>query len=242
MIKFLTSNLMHYHKSNGEIVVNEIDNSNGLVNQLKQYLKDNKCVLFIASDSADIDATDKHSKLLFDALSLSGINFENYYMLDQRNKDKTVEYISQANLIILNGGSTYLQNNFFKEINLKENIENYDGVVLGISAGSLNMSTEVFNSPEELDNSEPINFDGLGLTDINIEPHFVLEMSPDPTQEEIYQRKYIEKESITRDLIGLVDGSHILINDEGNYLYGESYLIRDGNISKICNNGEGVTF
>ena len=69
---------MHYHKLNGETIVKEIDNSNGLVDQLKQYLKDNKCVLFIASDSADIDTTDKHSKLLFDALSLSGINFENY--------------------------------------------------------------------------------------------------------------------------------------------------------------------
>ena len=33
------------------------------------------------------------------------------------------------------------------------------------------MAKDVFNSPEQGEDSEPIYFEGLGLTEINIEPH-----------------------------------------------------------------------
>ena len=48
---------------------------------------------------------------------------------------------------------TYKQHEFFIEINLKELLKNYQGLVIGQSAGALNMADKVFNSPEEQENS-----------------------------------------------------------------------------------------
>lgn len=238
MIKFLTSNLKHYHKVDGEKIAKEIDNTNGLVDQIKKYLANNNSILFIAANYQDAEKVDDYSKLLFDALSMSGISFLDYQTLDERNKNEAQKLVENADFIFLSGGDTYLQHQFFEDIGLKDLLKNYDGMLMGQSAGSLNMATSVFNSPEDMEDSEPIYFDGLGVTDINIEPHFILS-EEGLIEEEIYQRKFIEKESNKRDIYAIADGSHILIDDNNNIVvYGEAYLIKDELIEKICDDKE----
>lgn len=233
MIKFLTSNLGHYHKVNGEKVPNQIDDTNGLVGQIKKYIKGNKCILFICADSKDYQKVDNYSSLLFESLKLSGIEFSVYHTLDERNKERAEELISMADFIFLSGGDTYLQNKFFTEIKLKDILKSYDGVLMGQSAGSINMASSVFNSPEDMEESEPIYFEGLGVTDINVEPHFVLS-EEDFDDKEIYQRRFIIEESNNRDIYALKDGSHILVDGERIVICGESYLIKDEIITKLC--------
>ena len=237
MIKFLTSNLNHYHKVNGEKIANEIDDKNGLVKQLKQYLKGYKKIVYIAADSKDREKVISYSKLLFEALKLSGIEFENYYVIDDTTKENAQEYIENADLIFLSGGDTYIEMQFFNEINLKELLALFNGVIIGQSAGSINMATDVFNSPEEQENSEPIYFGGLGLTDINTEPHFVLDANGFDDNE-LYQRNYILAESFKRKIYALCDTSHILIDNNEEIMYGESYIIQNGVIEKICDHCE----
>ena len=60
MVMFLTSNLNHYHKDNGKKVANEIDNINGLVDQIKAYLKGNNSILFISANSKDIEKNNEY--------------------------------------------------------------------------------------------------------------------------------------------------------------------------------------
>lgn len=190
MIKFLTSNLNHYHKENGNKIANEVDNTNGLVDQIKQYLKATSSILFISADSKDTEKVIQYSNLLFVALKLSGISFNEYNILYEDTKNKAKELVNKADFIFLSGGDTYIQNCFFNEINLKELLKNFDGIVMGQSAGSINMATNVFNSPEEKEESEPIYFEGLGLTELNIEPHFNLD-STNFNEYENYQTKSI---------------------------------------------------
>ena len=237
MISFLTSNLNHYHKDNGEKIANAIDNTNGLVDQIKKYLTNNNSILFIASDYEDYAKVDSYSTLLFEALRLSGIEFSTYQILDGRNKEDASKLVKEADFIFLSGGDTYVQHQFFESINLRELLKEYDGILMGQSAGSLNMASSVFNSPEEMEDSEPIYFDGLGVTDINIEPHFVLN-EEGFSDEEIYQRRYIEKESNTRAIYAITDGSHIFIDDDKIIAYGEIFLIKDELVEKICENKE----
>lgn len=237
MVKFLTSNLNHYHKENGNKIANEIDNINKLVDQIKQYLKANNSILFISADSKDREKIIQYSNLLFEALKLSGISFKEYNVLDNETKNNAQELIDKADFIFLSGGDTYVQNCFFNEINLKELLNNFDGIIMGQSAGSINMATNVFNSPEAKEESEPIYFEGLGLTELNIEPHFILD-SKDFDDCESYQRNYILKESQKRTIYALRDTSHILIVNGKETIYGESYIIKDGNISMICENGQ----
>lgn len=239
MIKFLTSNLGHYHKVNGEKVPNEIDNTNGLVNQIKKYLKKNDCILFICADSKDSQKVDNYSNLLFESLRLSGIEFSMYYTLDERNKESAEELISMADFVFLSGGDTYLQNKFFTEIKLKDILKSYDGILMGQSAGSINMAESVFNSPEDMEESEPVFFEGLGVTDINVEPHFVLS-EEDFDDKEIYQRRFTIEESNNRDIYALKDGSHILLDGDRSVIFGEAYLIKDEIITKLCDDSKSL--
>ena len=232
MIKILTSQVDSYTKINGEKIVKEIGDTNKFVTQIKKYLKDNKSILFIASSKNDFEKIDIYSNLLFESLKLSGIAFKEYNVLDGRTTDRAKEFVDKANLIFLSGGNTFLQSEFFKEINLKALLENYNGIVVGQSAGSINMAKDVFNSPEQSENSDPIYFEGLGLTKMNIEPHWKTDTSAF-NEDEKYQRNYILEESEKRAIYGLCDGSYILIDNDEVKKYGETYLIKDRKISRI---------
>lgn len=237
MIKILMSDFKHYHKLNGEKVANELDNSNGIVDQIKNSLNGNNTLLFIASSPDDKEKINLYTKLLFEGLKLSGISFNEYLVLDSSTVDNAQEYIDKANMIFLSGGDTYIQNEFFKRIHLREKLEKFNGLIIGQSAGAINMADDVFNSPEEMEKSEPVFFKGLGLTNINIEPHFMLDDS-NFDESEKYQRNAILSESNNRKIYGQCNGSHILIDNDGNItIYGETYLISNGQILLACENG-----
>lgn len=65
MIKILMSDFKHYHKVDGEKVANAIDNTNGIVDHIKEYLMDTNVILFIASSPEDKEKMSLYSKLLF---------------------------------------------------------------------------------------------------------------------------------------------------------------------------------
>lgn len=102
------------------------------------------------------------------------------------------------------------------------------------------MAKSVYNSPEEGTISEPIYFEGLGLSTINIEPHFILDTT-DFDDMQMYQRKHLLEESKKREIYALYDGSHILETDDSIIVYGKSFLIKDGTITQICNDKESFT-
>lgn len=236
---FFTSNTKHYHKINGEKFPNELDNANGIVDQIKQLMSDNNeilynKILFIASSPDDIEQVDSYAALIFNGLKLSGITFSEYFILDNRTKNNASEYVKKSNVIFLSGGDTYIENEFFKQIHLRELLQDFNGIIIGQSAGSINMAEAVYNSPEEGDLSEPIYFDGLGLSSINIEPHFVLDTT-EFDEMQMYQRNHLLEESKRRPIYALCDGSHILETDEFIMIYGKSFLIKDGIITQICN-------
>ena len=178
MIKYLLSRLAHYHMVGDERVPNVIDDVNSIITELRQDLKSTNSIVYVASEANNYDEVDAHSQLLFASLKLSGLIFHNYYVLDDRNKARAKELIENASLIFLSGGDTYTQNLLFNDLNLKEYLKNFNGVVLGQSAGAMNMAENVFSAPEEIVWAKPTKFTGLGLTNINIEPHFVFGENP----------------------------------------------------------------
>lgn len=192
---FFTSNTKHYHKTDGKKIANEIDNTNG--------------ILFIAANPYDIEKADNYATLIFEALKLSGVSFSNYFILDDRTRKNTIQYIKESNVIFLGGGETHKQNKFFHELNLKELLRDFEGIIIGQSAGALNMAESVYNSPEEGILSEPVYFEGLGLSKINIEPHFILDTTEFDDMQ-MYQRKHLLEESKKRKIYALGDGAHIL--------------------------------
>ena len=239
MIRILTSDFKNYEKKDGIKITRPMSNENGLVDQLKNSLKRNKKVVFVSSDiNSTPDSVESYARIFFDSMKMVGITFEEYCILDGTKVNKSKEYIENADLVFLCGGDTYNQHLLFEKIKLKLLLSTYSGIVMGQSAGAINMAEHCFNSPEELEESEPVFFEGLGLTNINVEPHFVYDTSRF-NENEKYQRKVIIDESYNRPIYGQCNGSHVFI-DENNIatIYGETYLIINGNIEKICENNQ----
>lgn len=239
---FLTSNLNHYEKIDGVKVAKEIDNKNGLVDQLKSKLGGTRGILYIPADASDKGRIEEYSKILFDALRLSGIVFDNYYIVDDKSSVEEVrDKVLNSDLIFLSGGDTFTQMQYFEDIKLRDILSNYEGVIVGQSAGAINLVEDVYNSPEcEEDFSRPCCFKGLGKTNINIEPHFVLDTS-DFDSDEMLHRNVMLEESRKRYLYAISDGSHIFDDGVEGIIYGECYLLRDGEVEKVCENGRNIT-
>lgn len=242
MIKYLTSDFKNYEKINGEKFAKQIDNTNGFVDSLKENLKRKNKVVFVVSDGhQEHEKNMVYANIFFDSLKLVGIEFDNYYVLEDSTRDKASEYIDGADLVFLCGGRTSYQMKFFEEINLKKILELYDGIVIGQSAGAINMAELVYNSPEDIENPDPIIYEGLGLTKINIEPHFQYDSS-NFDEVDKYQRNNMIEESMKRNIIGQCNGSHIIIDSNNNAIaYGQTYIIENGKIRLICKDREKVS-
>ena len=229
MVLFLTSNIGGIKKENGQKIPVEFYSKNQFLLYMKKSVKNNNKFVLIASNPFNFEQNDKFLEMDIEALKLSNLSFDECLILDNRNKTKVSEVLKDSSLIFLCGGNTYIQNQFFNEIDLKNYIKELDSTIVGISAGAINSADIVFNSPEEdNDLSNPYILVGLGLTEFNIEPHF------DIHNDNILQMKSILDESYKRVIYGLPDGSYIV----GNKVYGRCYKIYQGNIEIICNDNE----
>lgn len=230
MIKYLTSDFRNY--KDGNII--GIDNTNGFVDSLKDNLKGNEKIVFVVSSgSLEHEKNMIYANILFQSLKMVGIEFKNYCVLENETRDRASEYISNADLVYLCGGDAYTQMEFFNEINLKELLTYYNGIVIGQSAGAINMAHKTFNSPESEEDVHTV-YEGLGLTNINIEPHF-------PPDDNEFQMNSILKESKKRIIYGQCNGSHIMIDNNDNVIvFGETYKIQNEIVTRICNDMESV--
>ncbi|MDH8676860.1 Type 1 glutamine amidotransferase-like domain-containing protein [Fusibacter bizertensis] len=116
-------------------------------------------------------------------------------------------------------------------------MKNYNGIVIGISAGTMNCAEVVYAQPEldgeAIDPNYQRYLEGLNLTQISVLPHFqeLKELLLDGLRvvEDISL-----PDSKIRPFYALVDGAFILVEDNKSVLYGEGYLINDGDITMIC--------
>ncbi len=229
MVLFLTSNIGGIKKENEIKIPVEFYSKNDFLLNMKKSLKSNKKFVLIASNPFNFEQNDKFLEMDIEALKLSGLYFDKYLILDNRNKSNISEVLNDSSLIFLCGGNTYIQNQFFNEINLKKYLKKLDVTIVGISAGSINSANIVFNSPEEdEDLSNPCILEGLSLTKFNVEPHFNI------NNDNVIQMKSILDESYNRVIYGLPDGSYI----KDNRVYGNCYKIYQGSIEKICSDNE----
>ncbi len=237
---FLTSHLLNYKKEKNKYIPTRINNDNGIVNQLKDNLEGNRGIVFFASSKNNYEKTDSYANILFESLKLSGISFNNYYIIDGRFKGSVKSIIDKCDMVYIAGGDTLEEIKFFNEIGLRDLLKDYDGVIMGQSAGSINLAYDVYNSPEcEEDLEKKSKWQGLCKTRISIEPHFVYSDENFSDGEKL-QRKEVLKESYKRVSYGLLDGSHIFDNGQKQTLYGEGYQIENGKITKVCDKKETI--
>lgn len=212
----------------------KLDNQNFFLFNLKKYWKMNMKGLIICAFPDSYESNDEMKQFFYDAFKNSGIPFTTLDLCDYRTKDINIHLYD---FIMLAGGHVPTENKYFKEIDLRNKIKDYQGIVMGVSAGTMNCADIVYAQPELEGESIDPNFkrfiQGLGLTNINVLPHYQM------VKDYILDNKRLFEDITYPDSYGnhfyaLNDGSYILIDQNNSILYGEAYLIKDGIINQIC--------
>lgn len=216
---------------------------NAFVENLRRHVKPGSRFLVIAAWKDDHARNDEMVETFAGCFAYHGMAFAQVAVLDSRNQDRAAELAADSDVILLAGGHVPTQNAFFREIGLRALLADYSGVVMGVSAGSMNAADVVYAQPEEA--GEAVNpayqrfITGLGLTQRNILPHYNM------VRDNVLDGMRLFEEITFGDSLGrrfyvLQDGSYILEADGETRLYGESWLIRDGQMSCLCREGESL--
>ena len=121
---------------------------NGFREELLRQLNGEVRGLYVTSSPDDFHGSECASEGMFTALQNCGINIVSWTLLDRRNITRAHRLVRESNLVILGGGHVPTQHRFFLEMFLREALLVYEGVLLTISAGSMNCADEVYSIPD----------------------------------------------------------------------------------------------
>ena len=242
MVVFLTSSSCDDAPQGVDVPFILKEENEFLENIRKYYVVGTKC-LMIAADPTAYEHNDRMANEFWQGFAYHGMIFEEMVMCDERNGEDVGALIADASMIVLAGGHVPTQNAFFHKIGLREKIRNFQGAIIGISAGTMNCADIVYAQPEETGESIDPDYQrfikGLGFTNVNVLPHYQM------VKERILDGRRLYEDITFEDSFGqtfyvLVDGSYITVENGKTVLYGEGYLIQDGVMEQICKWGEKV--
>jgi len=219
----------------------EIDNANGFLDNLKKYLKKRDCMVVISGNPKKLHKDDSN-EITKKYLEMSGIGFKEIIYVDDSNKNQISDFIKKADCINLFGGHLPTANAFINELKLKDLIKDFNGVVIGGSGGAMNMADDVYCIPEvegeHIDKTFKRILPGLGLTDINIIPHWNFFKNKTFSDGVNMVNDILLPDSKGRPLLALPDCSYIIQEGDIRKVFGEAYLLEYDKITQICSDGK----
>ena len=162
-------------------------------------------------------------------LDKSNIIFEEYYLIDYRiGKEEAQKLIQNASVIFLLGGNTIEQNDLLIKYELSDLIKQSSAVVMGTSAGAINMSTKWLCSEYTGYEGEISSiYYGIGLDDFSVLSHYDIENNISQIQSELATiSEEMNVYASNKDCVVRVKGGKIDI-------LGNVYLIFNSKIHKL---------
>lgn len=146
----------------------------------------------------------------------------NITLLDNRTSQKNgINDLTKADIIYLLGGNPFVQLEYLQKNNFSDIIRNTTALVIGVSAGSMNLATNSYYSKDE-DYPESVIYNGLGITNITIDPHF------DVNNEEQVNEIKINSKKIK--IVGLPNDSAIVVSNNNVKYIGNIYIFENGEL------------
>lgn len=237
MTLFLTSSI----GPRPEGAINSIYKCNGFLDNLKQRWKENARVLIMAADPAK-KSNDGWINVMRSCCADGSLSCDAMDLCDNRNLN-LVNRIHEYDVLVLAGGHVPTQNEFFRRIGLREKMAGFQGIVIGISAGSMNCASTVYahveREGEVLDPNYRRFLPGLGQTEQMILPHYH-EIKNDVLDGFRVFEQVAYPDSMGKEFLCLPDGSYLMAENGSEAIWGEAYSIRDGILRQICRDGESI--
>ena len=222
-----------------------ITEDNGLLAAVQAALPPQPRVLLVSAAPDDRKFTDYVLDSMSDCIRNSGITPSSVTMLDRRNAGIAPDLVHSADWIVLCGGHVPTQNRFLHELGLKELLKDFDGLVMGCSAGSMNCAERVYSHPElpgeAVDPQYSRWLEGLGLTQRQLIPHY------DQVRGVVLDGRRLFEDVVFPDswrhrFHTFPDGGYILSKDGRETLYGTAWEISNGQMRQVSAENQVYTF
>ena len=144
-----------------------------VMEELKKDLDDVNQLSFVPTDFSDIEKNRERCEKTIKWFEEHNIYFDSVNIIDDSISDITAKkIIAKSNIVFLNGGDTLKQMEGINKKNIRDVFKNNVKNIIGMSAGAINMAKTVLVARDIEDNiPETMQYQGIGVTDINIEPH-----------------------------------------------------------------------
>ncbi|MEK4853787.1 Type 1 glutamine amidotransferase-like domain-containing protein [Paenibacillus sp. FSL H7-0756] len=201
-----------------------------LVEWLQEDLQDRQSLVMISAQPSDFDGEQINFEDITEWtwLHQANLRFEEYHYIDYRmQKEEARQWIQNASVIFLCGGDPVQQHDFLAEYELTKVIRNSNAVILGASAGSLNMSAKWVTSHNaahtvEIDTIQ----EGLGFDPFAYESHSQRDYAS-------FVQGYLFPLSEEMDVYAAEQESAIRVKDGKHEIMGPVYYISRSKIQKI---------
>lgn len=202
-----------------------------IANILANELINRDLLVFISAWPEDYNRNDQDSYGMYGMFEAWGMAFEQYCVIDNRMESfKARRMILEASCVFLMGGHPGLQYHLMRDKGLVDSLRITPAMILGVSAGAINMAKRSLDTKES-----NIPYDGLGLADITIKPHF------EPENQELIE--ILLEISQELPIYAMEDESAILVKNSDVSYIGNIYRIDKGKITiRARNTTKRATF
>ncbi len=190
-----------------------------IARRLKEELPVRKRIVFITACPEDYRRNDEDSAGMHGMFTEYGIGFDRFCVVDNRTESTdALQWAREADCFFLMGGGVCAdQMQLIRDKGIYDIVRNGPGMVLGVSAGSMNMGKTTVDIWESL-----IPYEGLGFADITMIGHF----SCDDTE----RLRLMKEVSMDRPVCAMEDESAIFIKNGRVDLIGTIHRIEKGEI------------
>ena len=192
-------------------------------------LKGCENILFIPGGMGKNNKTDRYVNTDVEWFKEIGINIKNVDILDLGMCNEIVkEIINRADIIFLMGGNTIEQYEFICQLKIQKEIKEFNGPVIGVSAGAINLGTISLCSKDLDDGVKKTQiYNGIGRVNYTFEPHFD-KSNVDLLENELYPI------STALNIYGLTNNTGVKISENDNYeiIKGDLYIISHNELIK----------
>ena len=213
---------------------------NRFVENLQKRVRPEARLLVIPADPESYELNNEMANTFANCFEYHDMMIASVEILDARHADYAPQMVAQSDIILLGGGHVPTANAFYHAIGLPALLQGYSGVIMGVSAGSMNCASTVYAQPEldgeSVDPDYQRYLPGLNLTDIMILPHYQKVKDYMLDGRRLYE-DITYGDSYGKRFIAMPDASYILCENGRATLYGEGYLISEGRKHKICRDG-----
>ncbi len=188
-----------------------------IVQVLRENLPRRESLVFISAWPEDHARNDDDSDGMHAMFAERGMAFAEHRVIDRRTSaEDAVKTVRAADCIFLMGGDVTQQRALIRDLGLVSELLSSRAVILGVSAGSMNMGRYV----AEIWESKTLQ-EGLGLTDITVKGHYT---------EDAWFLPVLKELSMTRPVAAMEDESAIFINADAVWKIGNIHWIDKGEI------------